>query len=120
MHLRALFLSVLLAANAAAQSGSAPPPSQSASSPPAIRCSQVRPSIPSSLFKDPTFKSATVIVQVELVPPGEVGSVVIKKSSGYRELDESVLNEMKGMNCQLGSVLTWKMSVQQQFVFNAR
>lgn len=108
-----------LAQGAFGEEDIASPPAQPASSETSVRCSQVRPVPPSSLLKKRTFKKATVVIEVEVVPPGEVSTVVVMETSGHREWEESVIDAMKKMTCSLGAPVTKKIVASQTFTLVA-
>ena len=94
-------------------------PAQPASSATGVRCSQVQPVPPRSLLKNRMFKKATVVVEVEIVPPGEVSAVIIKETSGHRDWEKSVTEAMKKMTCNLGAPVTEKIVARQSFSLSA-
>ena len=99
------------------------PPSTSASDQEAdraaVRCPyQVKPTIPPSLLRDPTFKRASVKAQVEMVPPGEIRAVIITSSSGFPALDGAVFDAMMRMRCEFQRPLTRRTLAEQTFDFS--
>ena len=73
--------------------------------------------MPESIARDPAFKTATVLAQIELLPPGKVGEVTIRSSSGYASLDTSVLDAFRKMSCTFATPLLTRTVALQEFVF---
>jgi TonB family protein len=97
----------------ASRASQPPPDSQTAR----VRCSQVRPDFPASIRRNPAFTEATVVVQLELLPPRTVGSASIVSSSGYQELDASVLAAFRNITCSFPTPLTEPRLARQTFLF---
>ena len=123
---------VLLAGQAHAQdeSSSRPTDSASASSISAaaetasqagagsVRCSQVRPFIPAALLKHPPATPLTVTVAVEIMPPGEVGSVTVRQSSGDKDWDDAVVAAERKLNCNLGAPVNERFVARQTLTYS--
>jgi len=101
MNSRLLLSLALLTGPACSQDASVSPPAAAASSQSGFRCNRVLPLIPRSFFKNPIVKSASVVVEVEILPPGEVGDVVIKESSGNKDWEVAVIAAIKALNCSV-------------------
>lgn len=119
--MRATFLTISLLSMACAPAvGQEALSSQSSAGQPGVRCSQAKPVAPLNLLRDPSFKAARVVVEAEIVPPGEVATVTVVESSGYPQWDSAVVDAMKRLNCTLGAPVTATIRGRQTFDLSAK
>ena len=59
-----------------------------------------------AILRTPSFTEVSVEVQVEVEPPGTLGKVSIKRTSGYAEFDEIALQAYVGFKCTFPEPLT--------------
>ncbi len=85
-----------------------------------VECTPVRPAAPAALLAEPGFELASVLVEVEIVPPGVVGKLTQRQSTGHAAWEAAVTEAFKGARCDLGAPVTEAFVIQQTFTVNAR
>ncbi len=77
-----------------------------AASPAGIKCSTALPERPHTLLRDRNFREATTLIEVTIIPGGEIESVIVKESSGYKAWDTASIKAMGRIRCDLGQPVT--------------
>ena len=112
---------LLFASHATAQSDeAASTPAPNAGLPTGVRCSQILPKPPIALLKSTSFRGATVVIEVEILPPGKIGEVAIKESSGSVEWEKSVVAAAREVTCTLGAPVTHRIVARQTLSFSVK
>jgi TonB family protein len=70
-----------------------------------------------AVFQRPSFIEATAVIQVEILPPGRIGAVSIRTSSGYPEFDEMALQAYADVTCSFPQPLEKQITGLQTFTF---
>lgn len=73
-----------------------------------------------AVLRRPYFTQTTVVAQVEILPPGRIGAVSIRTSSGYPELDEMVLLAYVDVTCSFPEPLEKPVTALQTFTFDMK
>jgi TonB family protein len=76
------------------------------------------PNVPRYIFRDPNFRSASVLVKFRLLAPNEVTEVKVQRSSGIDVLDEAAVEAVSKWRCAFPESLGRPATVEIPFVFN--
>jgi TonB family protein len=76
------------------------------------------PEVPPYIFRDPNFKSASVLMNFRLLAPNEVTDVKVVRSSGIPELDEAAVETVSRWRCSFPESLERSAPLEISFFFH--
>jgi hypothetical protein len=91
-----------------------------AASPAGIKCSTALPERPHTLLRDRNFREATTLIEVTIIPGGEIESVVVKEPSGYKAWDAASIKAMGRIRCDLGQPVTATVKATEKLSLKIR
>ncbi len=120
-RLSCMFLMSLSVACAAQEASRPPLPSDAMPNELLGKCTRAVPRFTDrvrAVFQRPSFTQATVVAQVEILPPGRIGAVSIRTSSGFPEFDEMALQAYTEVTCSFPEPLAKLITAIQSFTFS--
>lgn len=76
------------------------------------------PNVPRYIYRDPNFRSASVVIKFRLLAPNEVTEVKVERSSGIDVLDEAAVAAVSNWRCTFPESLGRPATLKIPFVFN--
>ena len=120
MNLQAFISAALLSACATTQNLEPPPSVSSHDGKASSPCTFSQPVFPKEMISNSNINSARVTVRAEIMTSGDVGAVVVKKSSGFELLDRAAVNAVRGTKCKFTPPLSAPIWAEQWYEFNVK